>query len=178
MKLPVDLVTILFACISISGLAWKAPPLQHSIVCTRFRVSRPEFGCSPLILRCSGQSLIVLTRPQIQDLAKKNGIKANLKTADIVAALQAKGVSLIEVNAAATIVPSFAIAETKAEKQEPSPSELKDDSAQIASESIERLLQDSLDAFDIEELDDEQLKQELARRGLPVDGDFEVFFPV
>jgi hypothetical protein len=154
----------------IYGFAWSPLPLFTGATIRPVR----SYCRLTEILKCStnGNLQVDLTRAQIQDLAKKNGVKANLKTADIIAALQAKGIPLT----AATDNSEFKNDKTK--RTEPGKASksrgLDDGILHSETAELEKLLQDSLDAFDIEEFDNNQLEEELTRRGLPLDGDFEV----
>ena len=120
-----------------------------------------------------------LTRAQLQGLAKDNGIRANLKSADIIAALQAKGISLND--ALSYLPPETKKSQTKLSSPEskgqlnPDGSRLKPSGDQPRSATnIQEFMLDTLDAFDIEELNAAQIEEELTRRGLPLEGDSEV----
>jgi hypothetical protein len=128
------------------------------------------------------------SRSQLQDLAKRNGIKANLKSADIYNALNDKGLlpSVAQTN---PLENKDSISTTEGKRNPPAKSasnrrstrdETKDDKdaedADADAAKTQALLLDTLDAFDVEELDQERLKEELANRGLSIAGDFEVHF--
>ncbi len=123
------------------------------------------------------------SRSQIQDLAKRNGIRANLKSADIIAELNNKGIlptvaltNQKEIGNAASTPETQAPPEKPVSRRIPR-SEAKDgqDNEDIAAaENVQALMLDTLDAFDVEELDQRRLEAELARRGLSLEGDFEV----